>query len=901
LNEADTVCPCLRSIGAAVGPALVILIGAAASTPFGRAQDASAGAAAGANDLLRAAPFDRITLTDGTVVVVEPVSPRPLPVIDPKDKKRNRGTAAPIPEEGNIIVGVPTKLELPGSKKDVAPDGVTSDEIRLHLIHGGPNEVRDFKVKRANIKTVEYFENMLLQECNRLLTVHDYARAFECCLRVQNRNPGWAGLDGHVNRVLFAEGRKALIDGDSERGLRLLVELLGRKRDYPGLFDQIGGAYTKRIERALKMGLYARGRRVLHELEELVPEHILVKQMRALYISKAKQFEHDTEGLSGPERLDGLTEALRIWPELEGAAALYNTAFAAEPTLTVAVTDVAVPLGPWVRTPADARISRLLYRPILASDDDDGRKGKHLGQLAAAIESTDLGRRLLIRVRSGFYWSDGSRPVSAIDLARDLVDRTDPHSPRYEARWADLLDRVEMTDQTRVEIRLNHVPIKLGFWLLGPVGAAHAGIDGRVATSSQDRPLVSNAAYRCFTAAADRVELRLRDDHVGSSGGEAKAVDRAALGSGGEASGGQSKGPAGEAKVAAGEARDSAVASEGAAGETDGAAGAAKVAGGEPAAAVPKIRRICEVRLAPGDSAVGALRRGDVSMVDHVPPVEVAGLAGFQEIKVGRYSRPVVHLIALDGRNPALRNRALRRALSYAIDRKGLLEDYVLKHAATSEDAVADGAFPKGSYADAPAVKPLEVHLWLAKMLVAAARKELGGPPIRLELEYPGIPEVKAIVEKLAESFRAAGVEIVTTEVLRSRLEAELRAGRRFDMAYRVLRCDEPIFDAGMLLCPGYDAPPEANALASAVSPRILQLLMQLERASEWPSARGLALQIDRESRDELPVIPLWQLVDHYAWRDRLQGPAASASELYHGIETWEILPWIATDRPPAH
>ena len=98
------------------------------------------------------------------------------------------------------------------------------------------------------------------------------------------------------------------------------------------------------------------------------------------------------------------------------------------------------------------------------------------------------------------------------------------------------------------------------------------------------------------------------------------------------------------------------------------------------------------------------------------------------------------------------------------------------------------------------------------------------------------------------------------------------------------------------MLCPGYDAPPEADALASAASPRILQLLLQLERASEWPTARGLALQIDRESRDELPVIPLWQLVDHYAWRDRLKGPPTDAAMLYQGIETWEIEPWFAKD-----
>jgi peptide/nickel transport system substrate-binding protein len=321
-----------------------------------------------------------------------------------------------------------------------------------------------------------------------------------------------------------------------------------------------------------------------------------------------------------------------------------------------------------------------------------------------------------------------------------------------------------------------------------------------------------------------------------------------------------------------------------------------KPAGGRPGQKGHRVKRIHEIRLPRGQSLVAALRRGEVTLIEHVPPDQVAAVEATPEIKVARYAKPVVHVIAIDGRNRALRSRSLRRALSYAVDRQSLLEDHVLKRAATDDNTVADGPFPKGSYADAPAVKPFDPNPWLARMLVAAARKELNNALIKLNLEYPAIPEVRAVVEKIADAFRQAGIEIVTAEVLPSQLESELRAGRRFDLAYRVLRCDDPVLDAGALLCPGYDAPPETEALASSASPRILQLLLQLERAPEWPTARGLAIQIDRESRDELPVIPLWQLVDHYAWRDRLTGPSKDAGELYQGIENWEIMPWIARD-----
>src|SRR5207302_657892 len=128
-------------------------------------------------------------------------------------------------------------------------------------------------------------------------------------------------------------------------------------------------AYGKRIERSIVMRLYARGRRVLHELEEMAPQHVMVRTLRGLFVTKASERLKDAEAATGPERLDALVDALRIWPTLEGVEARYVPAFAAEPTLDVGVTDVAAPLGPWVHSRADGRVIHLLYRPILAGED----------------------------------------------------------------------------------------------------------------------------------------------------------------------------------------------------------------------------------------------------------------------------------------------------------------------------------------------------------------------------------------------------------------------------------------------------------------------------------------------------------------------------------------------------
>ena len=791
--------------------ALACLAVACSFPRFAQAQEAGGG-----EGLLRSAPFDRLTLIDGTVVDVEPLSPRPLPPYDPS-KKKSSASHLP-PREGNI--------PLPGEKprksaQEEREEEAALSEVTIHLLQG---ETRDFKVKRVNLKRIEYFEDMLLAEGDRYRQAHDYARAFECFLRVDSRNPGWSGLDEHVNRLLYEEGSESLVEGTGEDGLRLLGELAARRPDYPGLADKLATAYGSRIARAFELGMYARGRKILHDLEPLAPGHPVVREARARFLARAKAAVSEANGRQGAEKLDALGEAVRIWPDLEGAGAEYVAAFVAMPTLDAAVDDPPRSFGPWVRCPADARVSRLVYLPILASADEEATQGKRPDQLAARLESAELGRRLTIQVRPGLAWSDGSRAVSALDVARALIARAEPRSPQFSARWADLLDRVEALDESRMEFRLARPFLKPEAWLIVPVGPAHA----RGEMTSNGHPPAGDGPYRWHSGGDRGLELRASADRA--------TPDR------------------------------------------------------------PRVLRIRETRFPNAKATIGALVRGEVSLVAHVPPDRVAELAADREIKVGRLSRPSVHFLSFDGRDPVLRNRTLRRGLSYAIDRKTLLEESLLKRGSDAANRVADGPFARGTYADATDVRPLEYDPLLARMLVAAARKEQGGDPIKLTLEYPASPEPRAIVARLVEAFQIAGVEVSALERPESELEAELRSGRKFSLAYRSLASDEPVLDAGGLICPGIDAPPDADPLSSVASPRILQLLLQLERAPEWPTARGLVLQIDRECRDELPLLPLWQIEDHYAWRTRLKGPTEVCDHLYQGIATWEIEPWFARD-----
>lgn len=769
-------------------------------------------------DVYSALPFDRITLIDGTVLDIEPVSPRPLPPYDPKKDTSKATDKQAVPREGNIFIDSQKELIARAALARKAQEEQINELTIKPLDREGL-----YRVRRASVKALAYYEDLLLAEADQYRQRRDFIHAFERLMKVKERAPNWAGLDGSFQRLLFEEGALALQDGDTRRGLRLLRDLHGLKPDYPGLGDVLAKAFRGRVQEAFDRGAFAEGRRVLHDLEALAGDHPALAAERARFIERAEGLADQSKQAEGLERLDLLTEALRVWPKLD-VVDRYEAAFKEAPTLDVGVLELPEMRGPWARCPVEDRAARLVYLPLLAADDEDALRGRRADQLLENVEIGEVGRRLTLTLRANASWSDDFGPVLAADVARGLIDRAGPGSPAYQARWAELVSRVAPVDERQVLVEFVRAPLKPAAWLLTRVAPARADRWGLVPQRSGSVPVVGTGAYRPIESAGTETHsYRAR----------------------------------------------------------------------EPSTAIQRVR---EVRFPSPETALAALRRGDITLLEAVPPDQIAPLARDPELSLGRYAAPRLHVIALDGRNPVLRNRSLRRGLSYAIDRATLLEESLFHGPPGPENLPLDGLFDRESYANAPEVKPLPHDPLLARMLVAAARKELGGSPLRLTFEFPALAEARAVAPKLVEAFNAAGIELEVVERTESELETALRAGRRFDLAYRVVTCLEPMTDAGPMICPGYDAPPSADGLGSIASPRTLDLLLDLERATQFPIARGLVIQLDRESRDELPVIPLWQLRHHYAWRKRLKGPAEAAEYLYQGITKWEIDPWIARD-----
>ena len=104
--------------------------------------------------------------------------------------------------------------------------------------------------------------------------------------------------------------------------------------------------------------------------------------------------------------------------------------------------------------------------------------------------------------------------------------------------------------------------------------------------------------------------------------------------------------------------------------------------------------------------------------------------------------------------------------------------------------------------------------------------------------------------------------------------------GRDDDLLYLEISVREPLVDARRLFG-------ERGIIGSA-STYMSLVLRQLEAATGWNEARRSLHDVHRLAHDEVSMMPLWQIVDHYAYNTSLTGVAKQSASLYQRVEQWQ-------------
>jgi hypothetical protein len=296
-------------------------------------------------------------------------------------------------------------------------------------------------------------------------------------------------------------------------------------------------------------------------------------------------------------------------------------------------------------------------------------------------------------------------------------------------------------------------------------------------------------------------------------------------------------------------------------------------------------------------AALGALRRGEVSLVARVAPRLLPRARSLPDVVVSAYALPTVHVLLPNPARPFTARRTFRRALAYALDRPGILKRDLLEGQEIVGCRPLDGPFPAGvsfddplAYGFDPAV-PQRAHdprLALALSRVALyevrATDKLEGRPEtqdipELTLAHPADEVARTACRAIRAQWQAIGLKVRLQEL--SPAEPSSALGP-YDLTYAELAVWEPVVDAQRLFAPGGLAP---------ASPYLELALRRLESATTWEDVRARLRDVHRLVYDDVTLIPLWQTVNHLAYHRALGGIADRPLQLYDSVENWRIEP----------
>jgi tetratricopeptide (TPR) repeat protein len=306
------------------------------------------------------------------------------------------------------------------------------------------------------------------------------------------------------------------------------------------------------------------------------------------------------------------------------------------------------------------------------------------------------------------------------------------------------------------------------------------------------------------------------------------------------------------------------------------------------------VRSIVEETLADDDAALRALLAGEIEVLDRVPPWLVERLRVVQDVRVEAYRLPTVHVLIPNFDRPLPARREFRRALCFGIDRKWIVDRVLLGGTPLPGFEVLSGPFPAGESLSDPLryghnnqvlPRPFEPRLAAILATIAWAGVEQpnakeGAEPTEMPellLAHPRDPVARVACQSIETQLERAGIPIRLAELPADEL---LAGGRDWDLRYAELAIWEPLTDARQILGPG-------GIVGDEAGPYVGSALRELDEATNWQDVRTRLAALHEIVHHELPLVPLWQTVNYFAYRTTIQGVGEAPMTLYQNVENW--------------
>jgi ABC-type transport system substrate-binding protein len=711
----------------------------------------------------------------------------------------------------------------------------------------------EYSVAWRSIVKIELFEQLVLNKANDLVADERFEDAYEYFTWLERNKSDTPGLARSIENSLYEEAkychRKKQFDG----ALALLREIHQHNPRRPGLDVAIGRSTDELVKQYVAAENYEAARSLLRNLSSDYSDHPVVHQWRDRLTKQAAPLLVEARAAADAGQWSKAGELTRriavIWPELPGARDLAKTVHKEWPRVIVGVSSIATDMLPnrlddW----STRRTSRLLYRTLAEFAGASTEGGKYDCPVGN-ITLQSLNRQLAIRLKPGIGWANGNATLSNCDVARRLLAMANPGDPAYRVDWADLLLAVSTSgvDNIQVEFRRPHVrPEAMLQIVLTPHGAQ----------VKPGEPPPVNGPFIAVSRTAEQTVFSSNTHYFASRAGQPK--------------------------------------------------------------------ELVERRYPTINKAILAIKRGDVLILDRVNPWNLAALRADPHLVVQPYALPLIHCLIPNMRRPLTADRNFRRALAYGITRDAILQQ-MLGGADVLGCYVISGPFPRGldpgdpmgyAYDDGIDPRPYLPRLAMALATVAVnSRKDADKPESKdagkTETKDAGKPEnkdagktepkdaVKPVKKKLKKVptliLAHPSDEIATAACASIQRQLKLvnipvvlrpydgpmptRVPDDVDLLYAELPMWEPLIDARRVF--GEDG------MTGGCSPYMTLVLRQLDEAVDWTQVRDCLHRVHRIAFDDTAIVPLWQLVEYFVYRDSLGGIPVRPVSLYQNIEQW--------------
>ena len=688
------------------------------------------------------------------------------------------------------------------------------------------------EVPNGSIKEIQTFEQLLLEESQKLVSQKKYSQAFRSLLYLyDNGGKNDPSLVETMRSCMFLDATESLNKKEYEQSLSTYEDIYASDPSFSlpnsskELIDVIMLCYDGIIKQKFDAGEYSTVRKNVAAVAEKYPDaaealtnrwnEVFLKRSDEL-LAEAKQYAEKGEGRLAhqysrlaDQMVPGRSEVLSYQSEL----------LKQFPLVIVGVSQPGADNDPsridhW----GSRRTGRLIKRRVLelTSLSDEGGQYDFLN--GTLMRADDVGMRYTFEIKPETKF--GVPPIDAYKLSSRLISRAQADSPNYSSNWAKIVDRVFVEGEDKVS-----------FTLKSPYVRPEALLGMTYQDVNQDAEDPNQSKFDGpYTIANQRNNITTFEVNP--------------------------------TYMAEGETSSHPV--------------------------------IIEQLYSSASAAVDDLIQGNIDVVDRVAIGDVARLREDPKIGVRPYALPTLHMLIPKIRSEELGpDLDFRSGLSHMIDRDLIVNDVICNGTKIDGCTPVSGPFPVGtedndqiSYGTDLDLKPIAFNEALGWVLVDLAMRPK--PPKRAEklkapsltIAYPQSSIAANACNAIARNWSQAGFP---TETRALKAGESIPTDPNWDFLYMEVTIEEPLADARDLI--------GSRGAAKDVSAPIEQTLRRLDYARSWRSACADLRRLHRQVRVDLSVIPLWQVTEYYAFRNSARNIGRDLIHLYQNVDLWKIDP----------